>query len=119
VSLVTDGAERGAFCAAAGAEEGEEVRRPSRPATLLFSTGISLCDVCSGYGILRAQRTWVGWPAEARPPPPQLHAGARPGGTFHDVKASLEWACTTEIASRFHPFLLGDGDIAGLKRVGG
>eukprot|EP01047_Picozoa_sp_COSAG01_P001080 COSAG01_NODE_23_length_37704_cov_30.005877_20_plen_96_part_00 len=40
VSLVTDPAERAAFCAAAGAEE-EEVRRPSRRATLLFLTGIS------------------------------------------------------------------------------
>ena len=36
------------------------VRRPLRPAALLFWTGISLCDVCSCYGILRAQRTRVG-----------------------------------------------------------
>jgi hypothetical protein len=35
------------------------VRRPLRPATLLLLTGISLCDVCSCYGILRAQRTRV------------------------------------------------------------
>eukprot|EP01049_Picozoa_sp_SAG25_P011535 SAG25_NODE_1425_length_3058_cov_6.484623_4_plen_99_part_00 len=36
------------------------MRRPLRPATLLFLTRISLCDVCSCYGILRAQRTRVG-----------------------------------------------------------
>jgi hypothetical protein len=36
------------------------VRRPLRPATLLFLTGISICDVCSCDGILRAQRTRVG-----------------------------------------------------------
>jgi hypothetical protein len=34
-------------------------RRPLRSATLLSLTGISLCDVCSCYGMLRAQRTRV------------------------------------------------------------
>eukprot|EP01049_Picozoa_sp_SAG25_P004628 SAG25_NODE_295_length_10249_cov_5.144926_12_plen_111_part_00 len=45
--------------------EEESVRCPLRPATLLCLTDISLCDVCSCYGRLRAQRTRVGGGGEA------------------------------------------------------
>eukprot|EP01047_Picozoa_sp_COSAG01_P065571 COSAG01_NODE_8882_length_2627_cov_1.594541_1_plen_568_part_00 len=46
---------------------GGAMRRPLRPATLVFLTGISLCDVCSCDGMLRAQRTRAGHSASAGP----------------------------------------------------
>jgi hypothetical protein len=71
-----------------------------RTATLLFLTGISLCDVCSCYGILRAQRTRVGWSWQmSQNPYPGAFGNANAGGMGPAVcKAFLRKACAPHSA---------------------